>query len=167
MPSKDSAVIPPSSPIPFNLRAGWAHTLSRIPFATDHTMTAAQRDLFSAAADAKGDLSFPATRYPTSTPNPNGINRGDAFPGIFLRAVPSQTTQAETIPSALAVLHRGSERDACGHIYRVSMLQCSLSWVQCAPSHLLRTCRLDPVNLHHLPQTGSMLSFTRTDRWSI
>ena len=30
------------------------------------------------------------------------------------------------------------------------MLQCSLSWVQCAPSHLLGTCRLDPVNLHEI-----------------
>src|SRR5215472_16472608 len=28
------------------------------------------------------------------------------------------------------------------------MLQCSLSCVQCAPSYLLRTCSLNPVNLH-------------------
>ena len=95
-------------------------------------MTAARRDLFSAAANAKGDLSFPATTYPTSIPNPNGINRWDAFPGIVPRAVPSQTTQAEIIPSALAVLHRGSELDACGHIYRVSILQSNPSWMPCA-----------------------------------
>ena len=74
--------------IPFNLRGAGPHMPSRIPFAADHTMTAARRDLFSAAADAKGDLSFPATTYPISTPNPNGINRWDAFPGIVPRAVP-------------------------------------------------------------------------------
>jgi hypothetical protein len=82
-------------------------------------MTAARRDLFSAAAEAKGDLSFPATTYPTSTKNPNGINRWDASPGI----VPSQMTPAKTIPSARAVLHRELELDACDHIYRVSILQ--------------------------------------------
>jgi hypothetical protein len=103
-------------------------------------MTAARPDLFSAAADAKGDLSFPATTYPTSTPNPNGINRWDASPGIVPCAVLSQTTLAKTIPSARAVLHRGSELDACDHIYRVSILQSN--HIHCA--HIA----LDPVNLH-------------------
>ena len=130
------------------MRAGWAHTPSRIPFAADHTMTAARRDLFSAAADAKGHLSFPATTYPTSTPNPNGINRWDASPGIVPRAVPSQTTPAKTIPSARAVLHRGSELDACDHIYRVSILQSNHSWMPCALRIHCAHITLDPVNHH-------------------
>lgn len=70
----------PGPPLDFNLRAGWAHTPSCTPFATDHTRIAARRDLFRAAADAAGGLSFPATTYPTSTPNPNGINPMGGFP---------------------------------------------------------------------------------------
>ena len=86
-------------------------------------MTAARRDLFGAAADAKDDPLFPTTTYPTSIPSPNGINRWDAFPDIFPLDVPIQMTPAKTIPSALAILHRESELDACGHIFRVSILQ--------------------------------------------
>ena len=78
---------------------------SRIPFATDHTMTAARRDLLCAAAGAAGGLSFPVTAYLTSIPNPNGINQGDAFLGIVPRAAPNQTTRAETGSLTLAVLH--------------------------------------------------------------
>jgi hypothetical protein len=95
----------PGQRIDFNLRAGWAHTPPRTPFATDHTMTAARPDLFRAAADAAGGLSFPVTTYPTSIPDPNGINQWDAFPGIVPRAVPNQTTRAETVPLTLAVMH--------------------------------------------------------------
>ena len=105
MPGNDFAIPPGLTHQLQNLRVGSAHTLCRIPFATDHTMTAARRDLFCAAADTGGGLSFPATTYPTGTPNPNGISRWDAFPGIVPRAVPSQTTRAETVPLKLAVLH--------------------------------------------------------------
>lgn len=89
----------------FAFRGRLGHTWSHIPFAADHATISARRYLFSADADAEGDLPFPATTSPTSTPDPTGTSRSDAFPRIAVIGVLNRTTPAEPATSIPAVRH--------------------------------------------------------------
>jgi hypothetical protein len=70
------------------------HTPRHILFATDHVRTSALRCLFDADADAGGGPPIPATRYPTSTPHPNGTTRSDVSLATVGFGLLSRTTPA-------------------------------------------------------------------------